>query len=535
MSKAPSSPILYDTSLRDGLQARGVNLSLAEKMQIFQFLAELEIPYIECGWPGANPKDTQFFEHLKTTDSGKSNIVAFGSTRKPKLRASLDPQILALKQANTKVVTLVAKYHAKQVDDVLKTTLDENLNMISESVSYFKDRGCEVIIDAEHFFDGFFYNESYTLDCLAQAKLAGADVVTLCDTNGGCMPEHITSVVKQLEGYDLKLGIHCHNDCELAVANSLAAWQAGATFIQGTINGVGERCGNANLTSLIPILQLKYGYTVIKESRLRDLSFYGKIFSDYYNTPLSPFAAFIGSAAFTHKGGLHASAVRKDSSTYEHIKPELVGNRRLIAISEQAGQVNIQEQAEKLGLNPEEAKTLLHKVKHLDQEGVDFEEADASLHLYAKRLFKKDTPAFEVLSLSSQVFHGHSNHHCQTTVKVKTASKEVLSVAEADGPVEALDLAFRRALEKDFPAIKDMILNNYKVRILDPQRAAAATTRVWIEAKYQDQTWCTVGCSRDILAASSQALQESFDYFITEVLQLNHSTERKSTNDNQAA
>ena len=276
MSKAPSSPILYDTSLRDGLQARGVNLSLAEKMQIFQFLAELEIPYIECGWPGANPKDTQFFEHLKTTDSGKSNIVAFGSTRKPKLRASLDPQILALKQANTKVVTLVAKYHAKQVDDVLKTTLDENLNMISESVSYFKDRGCEVIIDAEHFFDGFFYNESYTLDCLAQAKLAGADVVTLCDTNGGCMPEHITSVVKQLEGYDLKLGIHCHNDCELAVANSLAAWQAGATFIQGTINGVGERCGNANLTSLIPILQLKYGYTVIKESRLRDLSFYGK-------------------------------------------------------------------------------------------------------------------------------------------------------------------------------------------------------------------------------------------------------------------
>lgn len=539
MSKAPKPPILYDTSLRDGLQARGVNLSLSEKLQVYEFLLDLEIPYIECGWPGANPKDTELFDRLRERSEGSSKIVAFGATRKPNTRVSLDPQILALKSARTEVVTLVAKAHAEQVQLILNTSLKENLLMISDSVKYFKDNGREVIIDAEHFFDGYLHNPDYAEACVDQALSAGADGITFCDTNGGQMPDTIGNIVSHFSDMNALLGIHCHNDCDLAVANSLAAWQAGATIIQGTINGVGERCGNANLTSIIPILALKYQQNAISENKLKALRHYAKLFSDYFNTSLGPFTPFVGDAAFTHKGGLHAAAVSKASHTYEHIPPESVGNRRLIAVSEQSGRANIQKQAEQLGLTQEQAKVLLEKVKGLDKEGIDFEEADASFFLFAQRLFNKKSAAFEILSFNSQVFHSSGAQHCQTTVKIRVKDKTLLSVAEADGPVEALDQAFRSALREHFPQLDAMLLSNYKVRILDPQSAAAATTRVWIEARYRNQTWCTVGCSKDILAASSQALSESFDYFITEVLSSENQTEsqleRKPSDDHQAA
>ena len=536
MLRAHKKPIIYDTSLRDGLQARGVNLALEEKLRILNDLLALQIPYIELGWPGANPKDTELFARAKSLDTGASKIVAFGSTRRPKQNVLQDKQLQALLDAQTDTVTLVAKSHLLHVTEVLNTSPSENLKMISDSVRYLKDQGREVIIDAEHFFDGYIEDRSYAMDCLDAAVTAGVDVITLCDTNGGQMPETIRKVISELNNLNIKLGIHCHNDCELAVANSLAAWEAGVQVIQGTFNGVGERCGNANLTSLIPILQLKYQAPVIADEKLRELTAYAKHFSEYYNSPLSPFSPFVGTAAFAHKGGLHASAVAKVSDSYEHIAPETVGNTRQILVSEQSGRANIALGAKNLKLSNEQSQLLLKKVKWLDSQGVDFEEADASFMLFAKKLFNERDVPFELLGFNSHTLHEespsslHNLDQCQTTLKINLNGKEVLSTAEARGPVEAFDQAFREALLPHYPEINDMVLSNYKVRILDPQSAAAATTRVWIEAGYENESWCTVGCSSNILSASSQALKDSFEYFISEII-----TKRKSQNDHQAA
>ncbi|MEM9103907.1 MAG: citramalate synthase [Pseudomonadota bacterium] len=517
------APQIYDTTLRDGAQTQGVNLSMDDKLSVIHILCELGIDYIEAGWPGSNPKDQEFFKRLLSIDSGKTQFVAFGATRRPQLRVTEDPQLKSLLAAQTPVVTLVAKTWDYHVTEVLNTDLKNNLAMIKDSVAFCKDSGKQVILDCEHFFDGYQNNAHYAHDCLAAALEAGADNISLCDTNGGQMPEAISEVVHTMRLLfpSISLGIHCHNDCELAVANSLAAWRSGVELIQGTMNGVGERCGNANLTSLLPTLQLKYQVQCLEEEKLSQLTLAAQTLSNIFNLPLSAYTPYVGRSAFAHKGGIHVSAVEKAPDTYEHVNPNLVGNHREILISELSGRSNVRVQMQKLEtqhpLNDETISEVLNAVKRLEMEGLDLEESDGTFELLVHKATEQYEPAFQLLEVNSH-FHHHLGHSlCQGMVKLRIHGQQVHTIAEAEGPIEAIDKAFRLALSPHFKAIEIIKLIDYKVRIIDPVKAAAATTRVWIQATDGEKTWSTVGCSQNIITASSHALNDCFELFLARI------------------
>ncbi|WP_144394874.1 citramalate synthase [Pleionea sediminis] len=519
--------LLYDTTLRDGAQMQSIQFSADDKVAIARRLDEFGMDYIELGWPGANPVDDRVFRTLKQSPLKNSKSVAFGATCKPNKLAEDDPLLAALIKTETPVVTLVAKSSRFHIEKILETTIEENLRMIFDSVQFLKRQGREVWIDAEHFFDGFDSDCETAMACLSVAERAGAEGVVLCDTNGGALPSRVAAVTHTvIERLRCRVGIHAHNDCELAVANALAAIEAGAEMVQGTINGYGERCGNTNLVSLIPTLQLKTQAMNKNNAQLETLTDLSRTVSNRCNFTPDPFAPYVGQAAFAHKAGFHASAVGKYCHSYEHIEPSLVGNERRILVSQQAGRSNLKHKLSKFNINTEDLTQALSEVKAKEAQGFQYEEGDASLDLLLRKQKKSYQSPFRVEELmvhciqrvnsscesSAEKLTGNDLH--QASVKVVVNDHAVWSAAEGNGPVEAIDKALREALTQFWPNIPLTELTDYKVRILNPGMATAATTHVWIESHYQGVVWNTIGCSPNILEASQQALCDSLEYFI---------------------
>ena len=513
---------LYDSTLRDGAQARGIDFTVADKIAIARELDALGIDYIEGGWPGANPTDDAFFEQAPKLK--KAQLTAFGMTRRAGRSVENDPGLQDILNAGTKSVCLVGKAWDKQVKNALKISLPENLRMIEESLALAKHKGMEVLFDAEHFFDGYKSNPDYAMEVVNTAYTAGARWVVLCDTNGGSLPheiaEMVLQVVKDVPG--THLGIHCHNDTEQAVANSLAAVRAGVRQVQGTINGIGERCGNANLMSIIPTLMLKMGFeTGIKQSQLKRLTLVSRVVDDRLNRDPNPHAAYVGAAAFAHKGGLHVSAMAKDSSSYEHISPDIVGNNRVILVSDKAGKSNIVNRLKALHIDikPDDPalNDIVREVKERERQGYAYEDADASFALMVQRRMGSvpeffATQNYRVLNERRFNAKGRLVTLSEATVKLKVKGSDevVMTVAEGNGPVNALDAAIRKALIPHYPKLKHMHLSDYKVRILTPQEATAAITRVLIESKdHKGNTWNTIGVSPNVIDASFNALSDA--------------------------
>jgi len=518
---------LYDTTLRDGAQSEGVSFSVVDKLHIVQKLDELGLHYIEGGWPGSNPKDTEFFEQAKGLALKNSALVAFGSTRYPQAKAEADANLLALVGAGVKVVTIVGKSSALQVTQVLETTLDENLSMIVDSVRYLKAKGLTVFFDAEHFFDGFKTNPAYALRTLAAAADAGADYLVLCDTNGGTMPgEIVTAVEAAGKLTPVPLGIHAHNDSELAVANSLAAIQAGASQVQGTINGYGERCGNTNLCSIIPALKLKMDIDCITNARLAKLTEVSHYVSEVANLVPDTYAPYVGLSAFGHKGGLHASAMSKWVESYQHVDPAMVGNQQRVVVSELSGKKNIMYKAKELGLDlpakGKEVKELLEQVKLLESRGFQYDNAEASFELLLHRAKPDYKPPFELVDFMVVVETKRRPSTRKTTeemmseaiVKVKVGTEIMHTAAEGDGPVNALDKALRKALLQFYPHLAQVKLVDYKVRILEESIGTESQVRVLIESSDGVDEWRTVGSSTNIIEASWLALADSLEYWL---------------------
>jgi len=472
---------IYDTTLRDGAQSEGINFSTSDKLKIVKLLDEIGIDYIEAGWPGANPKDVEVFADLKKLDLKHSKIAAFGCTRKPNVTPEEDKILEMLLSADTEIITIFGKTWDFHVEHALCTTLEENLSMISDSIKYLLSKGKRVFFDAEHFFDGYKHNPDYAMKCVKIAHDAGAERIILCDTNGGCLDKEIYNITKkvfdEIEG--INLGAHVHNDGDMAVANSLAAVDAGAIQIQGTINGYGERCGNANLCSIIPNLQLKKGYDVIG-NKIDMLTFLSTNVAEISNVVVPSNAAYVGVSAFAHKAGIHASGVRKNSQTYEHISPDIVGNRRKILISDQAGTASLKEKLQNLrivkNLKESDLPKIIERIKKLEWKGFAFEGAEAS---------------FELVKIDDHNIH---------------------TVAEGEGPVNALDTALKKAIVEFYPEILKYKLCDYKVRILDSKDGTAATVRVNVETTDGTNKWDTVGVSEDIIEASYMAITDSIMY-----------------------
>ncbi|MBI4566180.1 MAG: citramalate synthase [Planctomycetes bacterium] len=505
---------LYDTTLRDGTQRVGLSLSLEDKLKIARLLDEFGVAYIEGGWPGSNPKDAEFFRRVRLR---RARAVAFGSTRRAGARPEEDSNLRALLAAETPAVALVGKSSSFHVAHVLETTLDENLEMIADSVRLMKARGKEVIYDAEHFFDGYLEDPNYALQTIRSAAEAGADWITLCDTNGGSLPSWIHSVVRAVIPVAPRLGIHAHNDGELAVANSLAAVEAGARLVQGTINGYGERCGNANLVSLAPTLQLKMGLRCVPAEHLGRLTELSRAVSEIANLSPDFHAPYVGASAFAHKGGLHAAAVEKVTASYEHVPPETVGNRRHIVVSELSGRSNVRARSGQLGISLAGRDALvLARVKELESQGYQFEGAEGSFELLVRRSDPAYVPPFEVLHVRvrSDLRQGDAIA-AEATVKLRVQGESAHTAAEGNGPVQALDRALRKALLPSFPRLAGVRLADYKVRILDSDAATGATTRVLVEAACGAERWSTVGCSANIIEASCQALADSLELFLS--------------------
>ncbi|WP_414588814.1 citramalate synthase [Scytonema sp. PCC 10023] len=539
---ANSSPQLwiYDTTLRDGTQREGLSVSIEDKLRIARRLDQLGIPFIEGGWPGANPKDVQFFWHLQEEPLTQAEIVAFCYTRRPEKTAADDPMLSAILAAGTRWVTIVGKSWDLHVTEGLRTTLAENLAMIQDTIEYLRSQGRRIIYDAEHWFDGYKRNPDYALQTLQTAISAGAEWIVLCDTNGGVLPHEITQivtdVVKAIGDWGLgtgedsqspipnrqspipQIGIHTHNDSDTAVANALAGVMAGVKMVQGTINGYGERCGNANLCSLIPNLQLKLGYKCIEDNRLSQLTETSRFVSEVVNLAPDEHAPFVGRSAFAHKGGLHVSAVERNPLTYEHMQPEQVGNRRRIVISEQSGVSNVLAKARTFGIeldknNPTTGQ-ILQRLKVLESEGFQFEAAEASFELLMREALGSRQLFFEIkgFQVHCDLVEGKGTSNALATVKVAVKGKDILEAAEGNGPVAALDAALRKALINFYPQMAEFELTDYKVRILNGHTGTRAKTRVLVESGNGHQRWTTVGVSTNILEASYQAVVEGLEY-----------------------
>ncbi|MDZ8079153.1 MAG: citramalate synthase [Nostoc sp. DcaGUA01] len=527
---------LYDTTLRDGTQREGLSVSIEDKLRIAKRLDQLGIPFIEGGWPGANPKDVQFFWQLQEDPLKHSEVVAFCSTRRPNTTAAEEPMLQAILAAGTRWVTIFGKSWDLHVTAGLKTTLEENLAMISDTIEYLRSQGRRVIYDAEHWFDGYKHNPGYALQTLEAAIASGAEWLVLCDTNGGTLPHEVSQIVETVISHLSlvisqepmtkdkgqrtipQIGIHTHNDSEMAVANALAAVMAGAKMVQGTINGYGERCGNANLCSLIPNLQLKLGYSCITEDQLTQLTEASRFVSEVVNLAPDEHAPFVGRSAFAHKGGIHVSAVERNPLTYEHMQPEKVGNRRRIVISEQSGLSNVLAKARSFGIELDqlkaEAKQILHRLKDLESEGFQFEAAEASFALLMHEALGGRPKFFEVkgFQVHCDLIEGKATSNALATIKVAVEGKNILEAAEGNGPVAALDAALRKALVNFYPQIATFDLTDYKVRILNGHTGTAAKTRVLVESGNGHQRWTTVGVSTNILEASYQAVVEGLEY-----------------------
>ncbi|MBF2051516.1 MAG: citramalate synthase [Elainella sp. C42_A2020_010] len=533
---------IYDTTLRDGAQREGLSLSLEDKLRIARQLDRLGIPFIEGGWPGANPKDVQFFWQIKEEPLTQAEVVAFCSTRRPHRAAADDPLLQDVLAAGTRWITLFGKSWDLHVTDGLKTTLDENLAMIQDTIQFFRSQDRRVIYDAEHWFDGYKHNPDYALKTLEAAINGGAEWIVLCDTNGGTLPHEVQAIVRDVmnsfefsvlssefnptQNLKLKtqnslyLGIHTHNDSGTAVANAMAAVMEGARMVQGTINGYGERCGNANLCTLIPNLQLKLGYTCVEPQQLTQLAESSRLISEVVNLAPDDHAPFVGLSAFAHKGGIHVSAVERNPLTYEHIQPELVGNTRRIVISDQAGLSNVLAKARSFGINLDKqdpaCRQILQHLKTLENQGYQFEAAEASFELLMREALGQRQQFFAIkdFHVYCDMLRDDARQGSQAvaTIKVSVNGKDILEAAEGNGPVSALDAALRKALMNEYPEIATFHLTDYKVRILDGTAGTSAKTRVLIESSNGHQRWTTVGVSCNIIEASYQAVVEGLEY-----------------------
>ena len=513
---AVSIVFLYDTTLRDGTQREGISLSVEDKLRIAQRLDEFGLDYIEGGWPGSNPKDAAFFERARGMEFRHAKLAAFGFTLRKGATLEDDPNIQTLLSAGTPVITLVGKSWDLHVTEVLETDLSENLRMIAASVAYFKQHGKEVVFDAEHFFDGYRANPRYALQCLRSAADNGADTIVLCDTNGGSLPWEIEETFQRVsKKLQTPLGIHAHNDAGCGVANSLAAVRVGAMHVQGTINGYGERVGNANLCSIIPDLQLKMGKVCLPGQKLNQLTNLSRFVAEVSNLPHDRNAPYVGASAFAHKGGIHVSAMLKNEASYQHIDPALVGNQRRTLVSELSGRGNVLDKAGEFGVivNKEQAKEALDQIKALEAEGFSFESADATITVMLQQLQEDYKPPFELIDFMVVVENRQGRGMlAEASVKVRVGERIVHTAAEGNGPVSALDAALRKALEDVYPALKKVRLTDYKVRILDSENGTQAGVRVLIDTQNSHRRWSTVGASANIIEASWRALADSLEY-----------------------
>jgi 2-isopropylmalate synthase len=511
--------LIYDTTLRDGTQGEQISFSAEEKLRIAQRLDDVGFHYIEGGWPGSNPKDIRFFELAKEIEFKHASLAAFGSTRKPHIRPENCMNLQAILAAETPTTTIFGKSWDLHVTEILQTSLEENLAMVEDSISFLKSKGKEVIFDAEHFFDGYKNNPCYALQVIETARTAGADIIVLCDTNGGTMPDDISNIISSVTAIipPYRLGIHTHNDSGLAVANSLAAVRANVKMVQGTVNGFGERCGNADLITTICNLQLKMNKKCLKANHMKQLSSLAHYVSDLANIPPVFSNPYVGRSAFAHKGGVHVNAISKNAGAYEHIKPELVGNSQRVLVSDLAGKSNIEYKAREMGIHLDDdelsSRKVVQKIKEMEDRGYQFDVAEGSLSL----LIKKTTGEFkEPFMLESfQVINsktGDNPSHCHATVKVSVGDEEELTAAEGNGPINALDHALRKALIKFYPQISEMHLVDFKVRIIEGSEGTAAKVRVLLDSRDDNDLWSTIGVSTNIIDASWHALVESIQF-----------------------
>jgi 2-isopropylmalate synthase len=510
--------LIYDTTLRDGSQAEGVSFTVADKQKIALKLDEVGVHYIEGGWPGSNPKDKEFFNLMQDVKLKNATLVAFSSTRRAGMKAAVDPNFRDLIDAGTPAVCIFGKSWDLHVTDVLKVSLEDNLDIIADSVTFLKAKKKEVIYDAEHFFDGYKHNPEYALKTIQAVDKAGADVIVLCDTNGGSLPEEVAGIISEIkEQVKAPLGIHTHNDMDLGVANSLAAVEAGCVQVQGTFNGFGERCGNADLSTIIAVLSSKLGYRTLPDNKIKDLKETAFYISEVANLPIPDFHPFVGHSAFAHKAGVHIDAIMKNAKAYEHADPTLFGNHRRFITSELAGKMPIVQKAAELAVKIDkkspQAKQLLKALQEKELQGYQFEGADASFELFMKKQLKKYPPFFKL-----QGFRVHTERPAdgsawaEATVHIEVKGKRQFSAADSVGPVEALDKAIRKALMKFYPSLEHMRLTDYKVRVLDTKDGTAAKVRVLIESQDEHDSWTTVGVHENIIEASWEALVDSIEY-----------------------
>ena len=509
---------LYDTTLRDGAQSEGISFSVNDKLKISEKLDELGIHFIEGGWPGANPKDMEFFKKIRALKLKKSKIVAFGSTRHANSKVKTDKVMKGLLTAETKYITIFGKSWDMHVRDVFKVDLNENLRMIEDSIKFLKANGKIVFYDAEHFFDGYMANKEYALKTLAVARDSGAERIILCDTNGGTITSQVFEVVEEVKA-DIKtpLGIHAHNDCDMAVANSIAAIQAGCVQAHGTVNGYGERCGNANLISIIANLKLKLDINCISDLELRELTEISRFVAEISNLKMNDNEPFVGRSAFAHKAGVHVNAILKNPKTYEHADPHAIGNHRRLLISELSGRSTILKKAEEmdidLGKDGDKTKKILKVLQDLESKGYHFESAEASLELLIKRVMKKFKDFFDLEDFRVIIEKKRDGKmSTEATIKLRVGSEFEHTASLGDGPVNALDSALRKALKKFYPSLNEMHLTDYKVRVLDEKEGTAARVRVLIQSQDKMDSWWTMGVSENIIEASWQALVDSVEY-----------------------
>ena len=509
---------IYDTTLRDGTQGEGISFSMADKIRIAEKLDDLGVHYIEGGWPGSNPKDIEFFEDIKKVKLKTSKIAAFGSTRRKNVKASEDSNIKRLLEASTPVLTIFGKSWLLHVHEVLHATPEENLEMIGDTVRYLKSKGKEVIYDAEHFFDGYKDNAEYAVKTIKEAFDSGADCIVLCDTNGGTLPSELKQIIEAVKKQvKAPLGIHVHNDSGMAVANTIMSVELGIVQVQGTINGYGERCGNADLCSIIPNIKIKMGIACISDKQLEKLLEVSRFIDELANLRHNSKLPYVGESAFAHKGGMHVDAVEKNPRSFEHVEPELVGNQRRILISELSGKATIQMKAKEFGIDltkdTPKVREILDTIKQLEHQGYEFEAAEGSFELLIKKALKRHKKFFDLEGFRTIVEKREDNRvTTEATIKVRVKDKVVHTAGEGDGPVNALDNALRKALEQFYPVIKKVRLVDYKVRVVNPKQGTAARVLVLIESADEKDIWGTVGVSENIIEASWQALVDSVEY-----------------------